>query len=157
MSLWADGNPTEGRVKLVFSTPSTGRISSLNMAFGNTYILPIVLAVLTAPRDSLIIIENPEAHLHPKAQLRIGELLSIAAQNGVQIIIETHSDHLLNGIRKSAKDNSIESSNVAIFYVEESDGEHVKTEITLNQDGSLNRWPQGFFDEWERAMSDIMS
>ena len=157
MSLWADGNPTEGRVKLVFSTPSTGRISSLNMAFGNTYILPIVLAVLTAPRDSLIIIENPEAHLHPKAQLRIGELLSIAAQNGVQIIIETHSDHLLNGIRKSAKDNSIESSNVAIFYVEESDGEHVKTEITLNQDGSLNQWPKGFFDEWERAMSDIMS
>ena len=127
------------------------------MAFGNTYILPIVLAVLTAPRDSLIIIENPEAHLHPKAQLRIGELLSIAAQNGVQIIIETHSDHLLNGIRKSAKDNSIEASNVAIFYVEESDGEHGKTEITLNQDGSLNQWPKGFFDEWERAMSDIMS
>ena len=99
--------------------------------------------------------------LHPR-MMRMevschGTYLSIAAQNGVQIIIETHSDHLLNGIRKSAKDNSIESSNVAIFYVEESDGEHVKTEITLNQDGSLNRWPQGFFDEWERAMSDIMS
>lgn len=154
-SVSADGNPHDGRSTLIFHTPSTGRVSALNMAFGNTYILPIIVGVLTAKTGSLIIVENPEAHLHPKAQLRMGEFLAIAAQGGVQIFIETHSDHLLNGIRVAAKKKIIDPLNVAIHFIEGEKGEHTVTEIELMEDGSLDKWPAGFFDEWENALREI--
>ncbi len=155
VSVSADGNPNDGRASLTFNTPTTGKVSALNMAFGNTYILPIIVGVLTAKPGSLIIVENPEAHLHPKAQLRMGEFLSIAAQGGVQIFIETHSDHLLNGIRVAAKKGTIDCRNVAIHFIEEEEGEHTATEIELLNDGSLDKWPAGFFDEWEIALREI--
>ena len=63
------------------------------MPFGHSYVLPIILAVLTAPKNSIIFIENPESHLHPSAQRRVGEFLAHAAEAGIQIIIESHSDH----------------------------------------------------------------
>lgn len=152
-----DANPSEGRVSLVFDTPSTGGVSALNMAFGHTYILPIIVGILTAKPGSLLIVENPEAHLHPKAQLRMGEFLAYAAQGGIQVFVETHSDHLLNGVRVAAKKKVIEPLNVAIHFIEEENEEHTATEITLREDGSLDKWPKGFFDEWENALREITS
>ena len=70
-----------------------------NVGFGITYALPIVVSVLSARPGSLVIIENPEAHLHPRGQVKMGELLCQASAAGIQILIETHSDHVLNGIR----------------------------------------------------------
>ncbi|MDE6418002.1 MAG: DUF3696 domain-containing protein [Duncaniella sp.] len=152
----ADGNPVEGRAELIFNTPKSGPVSALNMAFGNTYILPIVLGVLTAKPGSLMIVENPESHLHPKAQLRMGEFLAIAAQGGLQVIVETHSDHLLNGVRVAAKQHKIDPINVAIHFITEKDGFHSDTEIELSEDGTLDNWPPGFFDEWENALREII-
>ncbi len=132
--------------------------SPLNVAFGNSYIFPIILAILTAPRGSLIIIENPEAHLHPSAQFRMGELLALAAQNGVQLIIETHSDHLLNGVRVMTKKKKIEADNVEIHYISQDEEDpriHLDERIILEEDGSLSHWPTGFFDEWELALREI--
>ena len=73
-----------------------GEISPYNMPFGNSSIFPIVVAVLTAPVGSLLIIENPEAHIHPKAQTKMGKFLALAAANDIQVIVETHSDHFIN-------------------------------------------------------------
>lgn len=132
--------------------------SPLNVAFGNSYILPIVLAILTAPVGSLVIVENPEAHLHPSAQFRMGQLLAIAAENGIQLIVETHSDHLLNGIRVSAKNEEIQAEHVEIHYIEQDEENpafHKDTRILLEEDGTLNEWPNGFFDEWELALRQI--
>lgn len=70
-----------------------------NVGFGISYVLPIVLALVKAKKGELIILENPEAHLHPRGQRKMGELIARAAQGGVQVIVETHSDHILNGIR----------------------------------------------------------
>lgn len=131
------------------------RISPVNMAFGDTYVLPVIVAVMTAPKGSLIILENPEAHLHPSAQLRLGELLAKAAQGGIQVIVETHSDHLLNGVRVAAKRNEIKADNVAIHYVWQDGDGHYDSDIELLQDGTLDSWPKGFFDEWEQALRDI--
>ncbi len=153
----ADGNPSQGKAKLMFNTPSTGPVQALNMAFGNTYILPVLLGVLTAVPGSLLIVENPEAHLHPKAQFRMGEFLAIAAQGGLQVIVETHSDHLLNGVRVAAKKQMIDSINVALHFIDDEGGEHSVTEIELHPDGTLDKWPPGFFDEWEKALKEIIS
>ena len=151
------------RVVLTYSRLVKGEevISSpLNVAFGNSYIFPIVLAILTAPQDSLIVIENPEAHLHPAAQFKMGQFLALAAQNGIQIISETHSDHLLNGIRLSAKEGKLDADKVEIHYIyqdEENADIHLDERIILQDDGSLNHWPKGFFDKWEQALRSLNS
>ncbi|TOF00700.1 hypothetical protein CGJ31_23900, partial [Vibrio parahaemolyticus] len=66
---------------------------AVNVGFGLSYVLPIVLALLVTKPDGLVIIENPEAHLHPRGQSYLGRLIALAAQAGVQVIVETHSDH----------------------------------------------------------------
>ena len=70
---------------------------------GLVQVLPIVVAALSAAEDSLLLIENPEANLHPAGQAHMGEFLAEVAAAGVQVILETHSDHVLNGIRRAVK------------------------------------------------------
>lgn len=130
--------------------------SPLNSAFGYSYLLPIVTAVLTAKKNGGILLENPEAHLHPAAQFRLGLFLAVAAEQGIQLIIETHSDHLLNGIRVAAKEKKISSDNVSILYFADSDGYHKAQRIVLDKEGDLDIWPEGFFDEWEKALDTLI-
>ena len=134
-------------------------LSPLNMPFGHSYILPIVLAVLTAPKDSLIMIENPESHLHPSAQTRMGEFLSRAANEGIQVIIETHSDHLMNGIRIACRNKIITPDKIEMDLIGRGTAdtkEHIRFPVMLREDGTVERWVPGFFDEWEEALKHFI-
>lgn len=133
-------------------------LSPLNMPFGNSYVLPIVLAVLTAPEESLLLIENPESHLHPSAQIRIGEFLSRAAKMGVQIVVETHSDHLMNGIRIACHQGLINNSDIEmdLIGVEKDGVTHSRQNVILDSDGYVENWIPGFFDEWEVALKSLI-
>lgn len=131
--------------------------NAVNMGFGVSYALPVIIALLKARKGELLIIENPEAHIHPKGQRKIGELIAKAAANGVQLIIETHSDHILNGIRLAVKYHWIRPEQVKLnyFYVYQDDGGMAKHDMTSPEilvDGSLSNWPDGFFDEWDKAV-----
>lgn len=145
-------------IKMTYSVEINGietEVSPYNMPFGNSSVFPIVVALMTAPKGSLIVIENPEAHIHPKAQTKMGELLSIAAENGVQIIIETHSDHLLNGIRIAVKNQQIDENNVEVHFVyadQDNPLLHHTKHMQIHDDGSMENWPVGFFDEWEDSL-----
>lgn len=148
-------------VKMTYSVNVNGintEVSPFNMPFGNSSVFPIVVALMTAPKNSLVVIENPEAHIHPKAQARMGELLSIAAENGVQIIIETHSDHLLNGVRIAVKDQLIDENNVKVHFVyadKDNPLLHHTKYIQINDNGTMEDWPVGFFDEWEESLRTL--
>ena len=133
-----------------------------NVGFGISYVLPIVLALVKAKKGELIILENPEAHLHPSGQRKMGELIARAAQGGVQVIVETHSDHILNGIRLCAKHNMIDPDIVRLYYfsrkkadTEEYSSIPVIDNPVLYKDGRLSFWPEGFFDEWDRAIDEL--
>jgi predicted ATPase len=134
------------------------QLSPLNMPFGNSYVLPIVLAVLTAPEGSMILIENPESHLHPSAQIRLGELLSRAAKAGIQIVVETHSDHLMNGIRMACHQGLIGNDDIEMDLIGiEKDGvTHSRQNVSLDSDGYVENWIPGFFDEWETALKTLI-
>ncbi len=134
-----------------------------NVGFGISYVLPVVLCLLKAKKGQLLILENPEAHLHPKGQRKIGELIAKAAQGGVQIIVETHSDHVLNGIRLCAKNGNVDPDLVRLYYFSrremEADNQMKIVPVIENPilrlDGRLSFWPEGFFDEWDRAIDDL--
>ena len=132
----------------------------LNVGFGLSYTAPIVLSLLKSFNGDLIILENLEAHLHPRGQRILGELISKACAGGVQIILETHSDHLLNGIRLSVKQKKIDKSAVRLnfFYQETQDDgirKYLKSSPAILDDGSISSWPDGFFDEWDKALDKL--
>lgn len=129
-----------------------------NVGFGLTYSLPILVACLAAQSGSIILLENPEAHLHPRGQSALGLMLALCAKDGVQIIVETHSDHLLNGIRLAAKKGHINADDVIthFFTRDVATGvSNVTTPILLNT-GRYSDWPSGFFDEWSYALDELL-
>lgn len=127
-----------------------------NVGFGITYTLPVILAILSAKPGTLLILENPEAHLHPKGQARLGELIAFAAAAGIQILVETHSDHILNGIRVATKDQKIKPDDIAIHYFAREEGHRTYYHIPIDADGNLGSWPDGFFDEYENMLTKLL-
>lgn len=130
-----------------------------NVGFGLTYSLPILVACLATPPGSLLLLENPEAHLHPQGQLALGELLALVAADGVQLIVETHSDHILNGIRLAAKYQKLDSGSVALHFFTRSlqSGDSELQSPTLLPDGRLSNWPNGFFDQWDKSLDALLA
>lgn len=125
-----------------------------NVGFGYSYILPLVVTGLIAQPDEVIVIENPEAHLHPRAQARIMEFFCKVASTGVQVFIESHSEHILNGIRVSAlnPDINITSEDVSIQYFDEG---FKPEKLKVDANGKIANWPIGFFDQQEIDLSEI--
>ena len=131
------------------------KFKSLNCGFGYRYILPIVIAALTKERGSLFI-ENPEAHLHPKAQSRLMEMLCCELGHGdVQIFIETHSEHIINSVRVNALREKclMQCDDVSVYFF---DKDFSCVEIHLDSDGQISNWPKGFFDQQELDLSEIL-
>ncbi len=128
-----------------------------NVGYGLGYVFPILVALLLADRDQVIVVDSPEAHLHPSAQSKMGRMLARFAAAGVQVVVETHSDHLLNGVRLGVKDGLIEpeSTKVHFFSGVSEDGDHGIVSPQLGKDGSLDSWPSGFFDQAERDLSNL--
>jgi predicted ATPase len=129
-----------------------------NVGFGLTYSLPVVVACLAAPKGALLLLENPEAHLHPQGQAALGQLLARCAADGVQIIVETHSDHVLNGIRLAVKSQLIAASDVSLQYFvrDVESGESSLQSPQIMPDGQLMEWPEGFFDQWDRSLDALL-
>ena len=138
----------------------TPEFSPVNVGFGFTYTLPVLTAILSAEKGDLLIIENPESHLHPQGQAKMGELLAKAANDGVQIIVESHSDHLFNGIRIAVKNGAINKDDVSVFYFERDpeSNEHITTifEPIIESDGRISHKPKGFFDEYAKQLDSLI-
>ncbi|MFM6076692.1 MAG: AAA family ATPase [Dolichospermum sp.] len=147
-------------VNLQYSYEDNNFYRSTNVGFGITYTLPIIVAILSAASDTLILLENPEAHLHPRGQSKMGELIALAASCGIQIILETHSDHVLNGIRKAVRHNKLEADKVQINYFERylKKGQPTTEIITprIYPDGGIDKWPDGFFDQADKDLMDLL-
>lgn len=127
----------------------TEEISALNTGFGITYVLPILIAVLSAERDAILLIENPEAHLHPRGQAILMELLAKAVANGVQIVAESHSDHIINGALVAVNKKWIAPKQLSVYYFDRDEHGHtaVPHQLQVSDTGRIVRPPKGFFDQ----------
>ena len=132
-----------------FKVPDGEWVRATNMGFGVSYALPIILAGLTAKRGGLVLVENPEAHLHPAGQSRMGTFLAWLASKGVQVIVETHSDHVLNGIRRAIGEYEILSASDAIVHFFNSEDSGHISKLQFTNTGGISHWPTGFFDQYQ--------
>lgn len=125
--------------------------SPIHTGFGITQVLPIVIAALSADKGDLILIENPEVHLHPAGQALMGQFLAEVAQAGIQVLAETHSDHVLNGVRRAVKSGRLAASQVAIhFFRPRSENQPQVLSPVLDDSGNIDSWPEGFFDQFDK-------
>ncbi|MFC4855060.1 DUF3696 domain-containing protein [Actinophytocola glycyrrhizae] len=162
VNLQADAVESTDLVRLSFRFGTAGLSSSnryrpTNVGFGLTYVLPVIVACLTARPGGLILLENPEAHLHPRGQTAMAALTCAATAAGAQVIVETHSDHVLNGARLSVKRGLIHSNDILLHFFRR--GDNGATEIVspdVGPDGMVSEWPEGFFDEWDRQLDQLL-
>lgn len=128
-----------------------------NVGFGLSYVLPVLTALIAARAGDLVLIENPEAHLHPRGQTKLGELAARTAAAGVQLVIETHSDHFLDGVRLAAREGLIEPKATRFHYFTRHGAEAAVITPELKSDGSLSEWPSGFLDERDENLIRLLA
>jgi len=128
---------------------SKNRFKPVNVGFGYSYLLPIVVSGLIAEPGDILIVENPEAHLVPSAQSRIANFLARVSRTGVQVFIESHSEHILNGLRIAVKEkvSGHKETNIIFF---EGDKAYSVRKIPVTEEGKIINWPDGFFDQVEK-------
>ncbi|MXZ31899.1 MAG: DUF3696 domain-containing protein [Gammaproteobacteria bacterium] len=129
-----------------------------NVGYGPYYVLPIVTAALSRTPGQLLILDSPEAHLHPSCQNEIAKFLAKVAASGVQVLVETHNDHFINGARIAVRDGRIPAENVIVHYFGDiaMDGDlHQHSTISIDHEGILDHWPKGFFDQYEADLASL--
>lgn len=146
---------------LLDSTDGVNGYKPVNVGFGYSYILPIVVLPLVVDPGSKIFIENPEAHLHPGAQSRLMKyLIRIAEDRDLQLFIETHSDHIVNSLRISVKEQSfaIEKKQATIVHVgrDKISNKSIFWQISIDDEGNLSDYPDDFMDEWTKQMVELL-
>lgn len=138
----------------VRTSEDTGFHRPIHVGFGLAQVLPIVVAALSASTEDILLIENPEVHLHPAGQAAMGQFLADVAHAGIQVIVETHSDHVLNGIRRSVKAGLVPPEDVVIhFFRPRSPDAPQVTSPSLDASGNIDSWPDGFFDQFDKDMN----
>ena len=125
--------------------------------FGISYVLPVVVAGLWATGEprGILVLENPEAHLHPYAQSNMGKFLALLAYSGVQIIVETHSEHIIDGARWQMANLNF-TEHMLVNFMQLEDAEIRTFPICVSPLGELSMWPKGFFDQKQQDLRDIM-
>lgn len=133
-----------------------GAVANLkDVGVGVSQVIPVVVAALFAKPGHIVIVEEPESHLHPSAQSVLAELFaSVSAQRGVQFIVETHSEHLLNRLQRRVAEGILSPDQAAIYFCRRAPtGAGAELEpLRLNEFGDIENWPEHFFGD---EMADI--
>jgi predicted ATPase len=124
-------------------------VNPKNIGSGTGYLISMIIACLSAKRENIVIIENPEIHLHPNAQAKLAEFFAFIASRGVQLIIETHNDHLLNRFRYEVYKGYLHQDEIVVYYKDSTES-FEKIEILengkFNNQENENSFPKGFYD-----------
>lgn len=154
----ANGVSTLGRGKLgveVSLQSDTGLRDLTSVGVGVSQTLPIVVALLIAPQHSILIIEQPELHLHPAVQARLADFL-LSARPDMSIVAETHSEALVTRIRRRVAEDKKNASDIQVLFVESGINGATSRELLVNKMGDLSEWPRGFLSDMEEDTRAII-
>lgn len=151
-----ESHKTVDRVSSTFASPATKNpVRPVNSGFGVSNVFPIVVAAFCIPQGGTLILENPEVHLHPQAQSELAQFLAQLSASNVQVIIETHSDHIINGIRLFSKSTVLSADHIAINSIGKTEGVRDVKLIKVDSDGNLSDFHEGFFDQAEKDLLQL--
>ena len=122
-----------------------------DVGFGVSQVLPVIVLLNHVPEGSTVILEQPEIHLHPEVQSNLADaIIEIAETRDLQVIVESHSEHLLRRLQRRVAEERISADMVRLYFVSQESGEACLTDIGLNEYGEIMNWPPDFFgDEME--------
>ncbi len=151
------------KLEYEFNQPNLGKTNAftpVNVGFGISYGLHVITALLAAKKGQLLIIENPESHIHPRGQAELGKLIALVAQNDIQIVIETHSDHIINGIRVGVKEMPNLKDKTILFYFEKELSQNEQfskiTDIFIDENGTLSKYRDNLLEEWSNQLLKLL-
>lgn len=139
-----------GDVSILFLRDlQTGTALTLaDVGVGISQVIPVLMQSLISS-DTLLLMEQPELHLHPRLQAELADILIESTSRDNRLVIETHSEHLLTRIQRRIREGIISSSDVALYYVDNPEGGGARaSRIHFTSHGEMiEPWPAGFFDE----------
>lgn len=140
----------------VQKTPSSADVLITDVGFGVSQILPVLVLCYYVPEGSVILLEQPEIHLHPSVQSGLADVFIDAVKNrNVQIIVESHSEHLLRRLQRRVAEQTMEPKETALYFSEISDGGSKLTALDVDLFGRIKNWPKDFFGDEFGEMAAI--
>ncbi len=119
-----------------------------DVGFGVSQVLPVLVLLYYVPRGSIVLMEQPEIHLHPSVQSDLADvMLAVAKRRRVQIVVESHSEHLLRRFQRRAAEGKVSSSDLKLYFVSNQNGEAQLNDLKLNRWGQIENWPEHFFGD----------
>jgi hypothetical protein len=132
----------------VQKTPSSAKVLITDVGFGVSQILPVLVLCYYAPPGSIILLEQPEIHLHPAVQSGLADVFIDAVKNrNVQIIVESHSEHLLRRLQRRIAEQSIEPENIALYFCDTDINGSKLNLLDIDVFGNILNWPKSFFGD----------
>lgn len=132
-------------------------IRPYHVGTGVSFIAALLIACLSMPQDGLVIIENPEIHLHPRAQAVVLDFFAMVSHTGRQLLIETHSDHLFNGVRRLLAQRQLTPTEVSVcFFKTRENLESTPVRINLTETGRMTQYEKGLFDQFDDDLDVIL-
>lgn len=140
-----------------YETRSGKQLFPYHVGTGVSFITEVIIACFATPKGGVVIVENPEIHLHPKAQADLIDFMAQIAKAGVQIIIESHSDHLFNGIRRLISQNELALSDVAVYNFRQDENCLTHAErVEFSPQGGILSYIPGMFEQFDIDMDAIL-
>lgn len=146
-------------IELQVADAQTGGVRDLtSVGVGISQLLPVVVLCLIAQPGELIMLEQPELHLHPALQLRLGDFLHAMAASGRQVLVETHSEYIIARLRRRVVEDETGATaeRVRIYFASRAGGDSDFKPLAVNRYGSVDDWPEGFFDQGPREAEAIL-
>jgi predicted ATPase len=132
----------------VRSTPSSAPVLITDVGFGVSQILPVLALCFFVPEGSTVILEQPEIHLHPRVQAGLADaLIETALVRNVQIIVESHSEHLLMRLQRRVAEGRLSPDSLALYFVDHEGSKSTLTPLDIDLWGAIQNWPEDFFGD----------
>jgi predicted ATPase len=149
----AEGRPEyEVRIRQTENSPE---VLLTEVGFGISQVLPVLTLCYYVPEGSTIILEQPEIHLHPAVQAGLADVfIDVIKNRGVQIILESHSEHLLNRLQRRMAEEQLVPEDIALYFTRMENGESKLEELKIDEYGSISNWPENFFGD---EMGDLVA
>jgi predicted ATPase len=144
--------------KILLTNENGITVPITHVGFGVSQILPVVVEGLRMPANSILILEQPEIHLHPRLQSLLMDFLIYLNYSGKKVLIETHSDHIITRLRRRVVEDISDSliKKVNLCFIEQGTGKKLFNPLQLNELGTFKKWPKDFFDQLQNEHQEIV-